>query len=136
MSTETVGMNAAPGAPGQELWQSTGTISIAAGATATLTFTGDASNAGTLIVPTGKTLYITDIYVGANTAVQFSVTVQFTGTPTVLFNGFCKGDTGPIVMDGIETQPQVAGDGVHTLQIVFGTASATTAAYFLSGYTQ
>jgi hypothetical protein len=118
-TTPTMRMSAGGASLGQTLQQFTGNPSIASGATVNL-FT----------VPAGKTFYVTDIYVGANTATQFSVQIQANGT--AIFNGFCKGDTGPIDMPGIETQPQAAAGTAVTL--VLGTAAATTAAYFVSGF--
>lgn len=106
---------------GQTLQQFTGNPSVATGATVTL-FT----------VPAGKTFYITDIYIGSNTATVFSVQIQSAGTP--IFYGFCKGDTGPVDIPGIETQPQAPAGTL--VQLVMGTAAATTSAYFISGFVQ
>ena len=89
------------------------------------------SNSG-LTVTAGKTFYITDIYVGSNTGTVFQVTINSGATP--IFNGFCKGDTGPIGLMGIETQPSAASGSV--VQLVLGTAAATTAAYMINGYEQ
>lgn len=83
-------------------------------------------------VPAGKIFFITDIYISANTATQFSVQITAGGVP--VFAGFCKGDTGPIQMAGMETQPQAsAGQQVN---LVLGIASVTTAAYYLGGVEQ
>lgn len=134
MSTDIIGVNAAPGAPGQTLFQTTGSASIAASGTPALTFSGSASSAGALVPPSGKTIYITDIYVGANTATAFTVAISFNGT--TIFSGFCKGDTGPIEFPGIETQPQAAGDGTHSLVLTCGVTAATTAAWYIAGYVE
>lgn len=117
----TLRMSAGGASFGQTLQQFTGNPSIATGATVAL-FT----------VPAGKTFYITDIYVSANTAVQFSVQIQAAGVP--VFQGYAKGDTGPIDMPGIETQPQCGGG--TAVSLVLGTAAGTTAAYFISGFVQ
>lgn len=119
--TPTLRASAGGAAIGQTLQQFTGNPSINTGATVAL-FT----------VPAGKTFYVTDIYVGSNSGLAFSVQIQAAGTP--IFNGFAKGDTGPIDMPGIETQPQAAGGTAVTL--VMGTAGSTTAAYYIAGFIQ
>lgn len=84
-------------------------------------------------VPAGQTFYLTDLYVGANTASPFLVQVTANGAP--IFTGYCKGDTGPIDMPGMETQPQAPGGS--QVSIVLGqVAAATTAAYYLGGFSQ
>lgn len=119
--TPTLRVNAGAGGPGQSLKSYVGTQSVATGATITLE-----------TVTTGKSFFITDIYVGSNSATVFQVTINAGATP--IFQGFCKGDTGPISLMGIETQPS-AGSGV-VVQLVFGVAVATTAAFMISGYEQ
>ena len=120
-TTGVVKATAGAAANGQTLKVYTGTVSVATGATVTLE-----------TVTAGKTFYITDIYIGANTATQFQVTVN--AASTAIFNAFCKGDTGPIQMPGLETQPSAAAGTV--VQLVLGAAAATTAAYYLAGYEQ
>lgn len=117
----TFRMNAGSTAPGQSLKSFTGTISIASGATVALE-----------TVATGKTLFITDIYISGNTATQFSANVQANAANIVCC--FVKGDTGPVQLTGIESQPS-AGSGT-AVQIVFGTAAATTACWLISGFEQ
>lgn len=119
--TPTLRVNAGGAAYGQTLKSYTGTQNVATGATITLE-----------TVTAGKTFFITDIYVGSNTATQFSVTIN--SGATAVFNGFCKGDTGPINLMGIETQPSATSGSV--VQLVLGTAAATTAAYMINGYEQ
>ncbi len=119
--TPTLRVNAGGAAAGQSLKTYVGTQSVAAGATITLE-----------TVTPGKTFYITDIYVGSNTGTVFPVTIQAGATP--IFQGFCKGDTGPISLMGIETQPTAPSGSV--VQLVLGTAVATTCAFLISGYEQ
>lgn len=133
MATDIIGSSAAPDAPGQTLWQTTGTVALStsAGVTPTLTFTGNA----VLPIPAGKTLYITDIFIGASTAAQFPVTILFNGV--AIFNHFAKGDTAPLDLAGIETQPQAAGDGTHEIVLTFGQATiAGTASWYIAGYAE
>lgn len=83
-------------------------------------------------VPAGKIFFITDIYISANTAVQFAVTINAGGVP--IFQGFCKGDTGAIQMAGMETQPQAsAGQQVN---LVLGLAAGTIGSYYIGGVDQ
>ena len=119
--TPTLRINAGGAAAGQSLKTYVGTQSLAAGATIALE-----------TVTPGKTFYITDVYVGSNTATVFPVTIQAGATP--IFQGFCKGDTGPISIPGIETQPS-ASSGT-SVQLVLGTATATTCAFMVNGYEQ
>lgn len=117
----TLRTNAGGPAPGQSNKTYVGNPSVATGATVVLE-----------TVATGKTLYITDIYVGSNTATPFLVQIQAAGT--MIFYGYCKGDTGPISMPGIETQPSAA--SATSVQVIFGTAAATSAAFLISGVEQ
>lgn len=114
-----VRMNAGSVAPGQTLKTFTGTVSIASGATQPLE-----------TVTTGKTLYITDIVIGANTATQFLVRIQAAGVD--IFDDYCKGDTGPIQAIGMESQPNAASGTV--VQILFAAAAVTTASFFVAGW--
>jgi len=117
----TLRVNAGGAAAGQSLKTYVGTQSVTAAITLTLE-----------TVTVGKTFYITDIYVGSNTATVFQVTVS--AGPTAIFQGFCKGDTGPISLMGIETQPSASTGTVVT--VAFGLAAATTAAFMINGYEQ
>ncbi len=117
----TVRVNAGGPTLGQSLKTYVGTQSLAAATPITLE-----------TVTAGKTFYVTDIYVGANSATPFAVTIN--AGATAIFQGFCKGDTGPVALMGIETQP-AAGTGA-VVQLVLGTAAATTAAYMIAGYEQ
>lgn len=84
-------------------------------------------------VTAGKIFFITDIYIGSNTAQVFSVQLTAAGVP--IFNGFCKGDTGAILLPGLETQPQASSG--QLVNLVLGTVgSATTLAYTINGIEQ
>ena len=118
----TIRSNAGGPAAGQSNKTFTGTsVTLTSGATIALE-----------TVAAGKTLYITDIYVGSNSATQFSVLIQQAGV--TIFSGMCKGDTGPLQMPGIETQPSAPAGAAVTL--VLGTAAATVASFFISGIEQ
>jgi hypothetical protein len=114
---------AGAGAPDQTLknFNSTNGISIATGATVTL-----------YTVTAAKTFFLTDISIYSNSATAFLVQVK--QGATVIWEGYCKGDTGPIQVTGIETQPSAPAGSALTL--VFATAAATTAAYVLAGFEQ
>jgi hypothetical protein len=117
----TIRISAGAASYGQTLKSYVGTQSVATGATITLE-----------TVTAGKTFYITDIYIGSNTGTVFSVAINAASVP--IFNGYCKGDTGPIVLPGMETQPSAPAASV--VQLVLGTAAATTATYMINGYEQ
>lgn len=119
--TPTVRMSAGAAGYGQSLKQFTGLLPIVGGATATLE-----------TVTVGKTFYITDIAVYSNTAAVFAVTIN--AGPTAILNAFCKGDTGPIQIAGMETQPSASSGTV--VQLVFGSAAGTTVAFNVFGYEQ
>jgi len=76
--------------------------------------------------------FITDLYVGSNSATPFAVTVYSGATP--IFYGSCKGDTGPINLLGFETQPMVTPGQALTVQLA--TASATTGYLYIAGFYQ
>lgn len=117
----TIRTNAGGPAAGQSNKSYTGSTSVATGATVALE-----------TVAAGKTLYITDITVYANTATPFTVAIQAAGV--TIWQAYCKGDTGPIQVAGIETQP--TGTSGQAIQVVFGTAAATTAAWNIAGVEQ
>ena len=119
--TPTLRVSAGAASFGQSLKQYSGSLSIVTGGTVVLQTT-----------TTGKTFYVTDMMVYSNTAAVFAVTLNAAATP--IFNAFCKGDTGPIQVCGLETQPS-ASSGVAT-SIVFGTAAGTTCSYNIFGYEQ
>ncbi|GAC1373742.1 MAG: hypothetical protein NVSMB4_00650 [Acidimicrobiales bacterium] len=106
---------------GQSLKNFSGTVNIATGATVALE-----------TVTPGKTFYITDITIYANTGVVFTVAINAAGV--AVFSAFCKGDTGPVQVAGIESQPSASSTQAVTL--VLGAAASTTAAYNICGFEQ
>lgn len=112
-------------APDQTLKQfsSSGGVSINTGATVAL-----------YTVTAGKTFYATDIVITGNAGTATQFLVQLKQGTTVIFEGYCKTDTEPLDLPGIETQPQAPGGAALTL--VFGTGTSTTAAYFIGGFEQ
>jgi hypothetical protein len=123
-SIPTLRASAGAAAYGQTLWQEIGNPALS---------TSAATAANLFTVPAGQTFYLTDLYVGSNSSSPFLVQVQAAGTP--IFYGYCKGDTGPLDLPGLETQPQAAAG--QQVSIVLGqVAAATTAAYYLGGFSQ
>lgn len=84
-------------------------------------------------VTPGKIFFITDISITSNSAQVFLAQITAGGVP--IYSGFCKGDTGPVSLPGIETQPQAsAGQSVNLVLGVVG--ATTTLAYTISGVEQ
>ncbi len=122
--TPTIRVSAGAASFGQSLKQYSGTQALSTTAATTITLE---------TVPAGKTFYVTDIAVYSNTGVVFPVTLN--AGATAVYNAFCKGDTGPIQIAGMETQPSATGGTV--VQLVLGlAATATIAAYNVYGYEQ
>ena len=115
-------VSAGAGAPGQSLktFSSSGGVSINSGATVNVYTT-----------TAGKTLYITDLYISADSAAP--ILVQVKAGATVIFEGYVS-TTAPMDMTGIETQPN-CGSGV-ALTIVFPTAAGKNGSYFIGGFEQ
>jgi len=123
-TTPTVRVSAGAAGVGQSLKQYSGTQALSTTAATPITLE---------TVTAGKTFYITDIAVYSNTGVVFPVTLN--AGATAVYNAFCKGDTGPIQIAGMETQPSATGGTV--VQLVLGlAATATIAAYNIYGYEQ
>ena len=89
-------------------------------------------------VASGKTFYITDLYVSGNSSSQFQVQIQAdaagNGVFTDIFDGYAKGDTGPIQLIGIETQPSASAGS--QVRFIFAQTATTIASYFISGFEQ
>lgn len=118
----TLRMSAGGAADGQTVSQFTANPSLASG-----------YNSGTILTPAaGTTFYMTDISITANTATPFLAQVQANGV--TIWQAYVKGDTGPVIVSGLETQPQCPAG--QALTLVLGTAAATTAAVFLAGFAQ
>lgn len=92
-------------APGQTAKTFIGKQALSAGGTTTINL---------YTVAAGKTFLITDIYLSADSAQQLSdVQIQAGGVP--IFRAPVKGDTGPVQMPGIETQPTASSGQLVTL---------------------
>ena len=123
-TTPTIRVSAGAAGVGQSLKQYSGTQALSTTVATTITLE---------TVTVGKTFYITDLAVYSNTGSFFPVTIN--AGATAVFNGFAKGDTGPIQIAGMETQPSATGGTVVTLVLGLA-ATATTAAYNVYGYEQ
>jgi hypothetical protein len=85
-------------------------------------------------VTTGKTLVITDIYIGWMGTVQ-AEDVQITAAGTPIFRGVCKGDTAPIQMPGMESQPNASSG--QQVNLVFPAVTGAPNGYaFIGGFEQ
>jgi len=120
----TMKVNAGSVAPGQTLKTYTGTIALSTSAAVTQALE---------TVTAGKTFYVTDIVISANTAQQFLVQLQAAGVD--IFDDYCKGDTAPIQATGIESQPNAAAGTAVQLRFA-QVAAATIASYFVAGFEQ
>ena len=87
-------------------------------------------DSGSPYTPTYR-FFITDINVTSNSGTQFEVQILSGGT--IIYRGFCKGDTGPIQLLGIETQPTGAPGQAITLTM---TVASTTVDWFIAGFEQ
>jgi hypothetical protein len=100
----------------------------------TVTPTDQISGTASYAVPAGKKFYPTDINITSNSAAAFEFQIQ--AGARIIYRGWCKGDTGPIAISGLETQnPALAGEAIS---LIFGApagAVATVADYFVTGYT-
>lgn len=84
-------------------------------------------------VPVGKIYFVTDISVTSNTAQVFLLQITAGGVP--IFTAYVKGDTGPLELPGLETQPQAsAGQAVNL--VISSVTAATTVAFTISGIEQ
>lgn len=96
--------NAGGPAPGQSNKTYTGKQATSATVATTITLE---------TVAAGKTLYITDIYVSYDDAAPHDTRLQAGGVD--IFRCVPKGDTAPIQMPGIETQPSASAGQVVTI---------------------
>jgi hypothetical protein len=116
-------------APGQSAFTIAGIYAIGAGNSLTTPLAQ---------VPVGKVLLITDIYLWYDTAVQQHVKLTAgtaSGSALPIFASVPKGDTAPIELPGIETQPAVLPG--QTLWFVIDTCTAATNVYLtISGIEQ
>lgn len=123
-NTKSIRTNAGFAAPGQTIKNYTGTITSSASVATTVTLE---------TVTTGKTYVITDIYISSNTATQFEARVQANGVD--VFRGWCKGDTAPISLAGIESQPNASSGQAVTL-LLPAIAGAPIVSFFFGGLEQ
>lgn len=122
----TLRASAGGAAIGQTLQQFTGNPTLSTTVTTTVSL---------FTVPAGKTFYITDVYIGSNVGFVFLAQIQAAGTP--IFFSYCKGDTGPVEMPGIETQPQAAsGTAVQLVMSAVTGATSPVGAYYIAGFLQ
>jgi hypothetical protein len=126
-------------APDQTLFQLSGTAALNVNSTpTTITSVNSDGNPTTFTTPTGKTSYFTDIIYTGNAALATpqQVEILIKAGSTVIFRGWMKTDTQPLVADGIETQPQAAGNQAITFVVNGNGTVATTVDWFLSGFSQ
>ena len=118
----TLRVSAGAGAAGQSLktFSSSGGVNINAGATVNV-----------YTVTAGKTLFISDVLISADSATP--ILVQLKAGATVIMESYVS-TTAPLDMTGIETQVAV-GAGV-ALTVVFPTAAGKNGSYFIAGFEQ
>jgi hypothetical protein len=126
----TAKSTAGAAAYGQTLFTFTANPSLASGYTSPTIVTVPAGN--NPLTGTPYIGYVTDLYCGSNSATQFLAQLLQAATP--IFDGYCKGDTGPLNLLGFETQPQIPAGAALTL--VLGTAAATVAGLYVAGFYQ
>ena len=124
LGTVTAKTNAGFSAPGQTIKNYTGSITSSASVATTVPLE---------TVTAGKTYVLTDIYISSNTATQFEARIQANGVD--IFRGWCKGDTSPISLAGIESQPNASSGQVVTLLIPV-IAGSPQVSFFLGGLEQ
>ncbi len=114
-------VTAGAAAPGQALKSYVGKVALSASAPTTVT------------LETGKTFYITDIFLSHDSAAVVDTRIQAAGVD--IFRAPVKGDTAPVQMAGMETQPSAqAGQAVTILYPV--TAGPPNAYFLVSGMEQ
>ena len=117
-------MNAGFSAPGQTIKNYTGSVATSASAATTVPLE---------TVTTGKIYVITDIYISANSSNQFEARIQANGTD--IFRGWCKGDTSPINLAGLESQPNASAGQTVTI-LLPSVAGAPLISFFIGGFEQ
>ena len=117
-------VNAGFSAPGQTIKNYTGAMPTSAGAATVVPLE---------TVTAGKIYVITDIFISANSANQFEARIQANGTD--IFRGWCKGDTSPINLGGIESQPNASAGQSVTL-LLPAIAGGPSVSFFIGGFEQ
>ena len=85
-------------------------------------------------VTTGKSYVITDLYLSIDTATLVpDVQIQAGGVP--IFRGVLKGDTAPIQMAGMESQPNASSGQVVTI-VIPAVAGPPNFLFFVGGFEQ
>ncbi len=124
VTAATFRVNAGSAAIGQTLKIFTYKVALSASATTTQTLE---------TVTAGKTFYITDIFLSHDSAAVIDVRIQAAGVD--IFRAPPKGDTAPVQMAGIESQPSAtAGQLVTVLYPI--TASPPNAYGVICGFEQ
>lgn len=117
-------VNAGAAAAGQTLKAFTGKVSLST----TVTTATPLEN-----VTAGKTFYVTDLYLSIDTNTPSDVRLQAAGSD--IFRCVVKGDTAPIQMPGIETQPNASSG--QAVQILWPVMPAASNGYFyVAGFEQ
>jgi ABC-type taurine transport system substrate-binding protein len=96
--------NAGSVAPGQSLKTFVGKVALSATVPVTVTLE---------TVTAGKTLFITDIFLSHDTTAVIDTRIQANGVD--IFRACVKGDTAPVQLSGIESQPSAAAGQVVTI---------------------
>ena len=103
-SNYVVKVNAGSVAPGQTLKTFVGKIALSATVPTTVTLE---------TVTAGKTFYLTDVYLSHDSAAVIDTRVQANGVD--IMRAPIKGDTAPLQMTGIESQPSAASGQLVTI---------------------
>ena len=123
-STTTQRITAGGAAQGQALKSYTGKVALSAATTTTQTLETVAPN---------KTLYLTDLYISHDS--NAVIDVQIRAAAVAIFRAPVKGDTAPLQMPGMETQPQAqAGQSVDIFWPI--TPTPPNAYFYVGGYEQ
>ncbi len=120
----TLKTNAGAVATGQSLKTFTGKVALSASVPTTVTLE---------TVTPGKTLYVTDIYLAADNNTAIDTRLQANGVD--IFRAPPKGDTAPVQMAGIESQPNAAAGQLVTI-LYPATAGPPNAYFNVSGFEQ
>lgn len=104
------------------------------------TYTGKQALSATLTttinletVTAGKNFYITDIYLSHDSNIAIDYQIQAAGV--TIFRAAVKGDTAPVQMPGIETQPLSTSGQAVTL-VIAAAAGPPNAFFYIAGYEQ
>jgi hypothetical protein len=123
-STQTQRITAGGASGGQSLKSYVGKVALSASATTTQALE---------TVAAAKTFYLTDIFISHDTAAVIDVQIRAAGV--AIFRAPVKGDTAPVQLAGLETQPQAqAGQAVDLFWPI--TAGPPNAYFMINGYEQ